>query len=423
MQIRETILGNRFVLGSLALSSFFILPSKLVVPAIVIWLLVCFYEGYVHKEISLKANLPWFVLFSSLFILYIISFFISNSSLDAFHSIERKASLIIFPIGFFFRRKNVTKKELDQILFIFQTACFLLAFYLTISLLWVLPNNLHQLNSEVFNYVLRTFVENKTGIHPTYISVIFLFSIFLQIKKKIKFPKQIQKISKVVLPLHFVMVISFCLMLAAKGPIISFFIAYAGVELVKNWKKGIFITLVAAIVLIVTILITPFLGNRFEELFKSSYVTSDPTSLTSSNIRKSINYCTWELVKENWLMGIGLKNIDTRLNQCYLKFENKNLTETNYNTHNQYYDIILALGIIGLLAFITIIFYPFIYKSAFSFDTYLFFKIFLIFCFLTENLIARQQGIVFFCYFNTLFVSYFFGEKIIKRVKLGVDKA
>ena len=74
----------------------------------------------------------------------------------------------------------------------------------------------------------------------------------------------------------------------------------------------------------------------------------------------------------------------------------------HFNTHNQYLDYQIRYGILGLLCFLGTLLYAF--RKAWKSENYLycgFVLIFMTFC-LTENMLQRQAGVVFFAFFNGL---------------------
>ena len=103
----------------------------------------------------------------------------------------------------------------------------------------------------------------------------------------------------------------------------------------------------------------------------------------------------------NWLIGLGLGNLKSSLNSCYIENGEKYLAGISYNTHNQYLHTWLNTGIIG---FILLLFNFFIVpsiaikqKDLFKFSFIVFFAL----CCLTESMLAVQKGVVFFAFFNS----------------------
>ena len=76
--------------------------------------------------------------------------------------------------------------------------------------------------------------------------------------------------------------------------------------------------------------------------------------------------------------------------------------ENKLNTHNEYYQVIVGIGVIGFVLFLLSIFIPlgFAFKSNNVF--YMFFILIIIFNFLSESMLETQAGVMFYAFFNSL---------------------
>jgi len=97
--------------------------------------------------------------------------------------------------------------------------------------------------------------------------------------------------------------------------------------------------------------------------------------------------------------GVGINNKQHLLNQKYIKSGmytgNPNTEDRGflrYNFHNQFMENYVGMGIIGVIFMIFIIFNAFVRNQFFSLPLYLI----LILFFITESVLDRQVGIVFF---------------------------
>ncbi len=108
--------------------------------------------------------------------------------------------------------------------------------------------------------------------------------------------------------------------------------------------------------------------------------------------------------KNIWLIGYGINASDEAIKEKHKQY---NLfKEYNYhNFHNQYIQFFAELGIFGLLIFLTMLFLNLnnaIKKKDFL---HIAFAVTMIILFLTESLLCRQRGIVFFIILYCLFNS------------------
>ncbi len=105
--------------------------------------------------------------------------------------------------------------------------------------------------------------------------------------------------------------------------------------------------------------------NRFSELtytkfdFKSEgkeshfnmAVTSDQWN--GANIRLAVWECTWALIEKHPVTGVGLGDKMDRLKEQYARQGFTFGYKTNRSVHNNYLDIWLSMGLLGLIVFLT----------------------------------------------------------------------
>jgi O-antigen ligase len=117
-------------------------------------------------------------------------------------------------------------------------------------------------------------------------------------------------------------------------------------------------------------------------------------------------YFTIEAGQQSWLFGTGTGDDEDALLDTYKKNNFKEGYIPRFNAHNQFLQTWLGLGIIGLIILILNLFIPLF--LAFK-ERNLYYCIFLIliisFC-LTESVLCRQHGVVFYSFFNSLFAFH-----------------
>lgn len=160
-----------------------------------------------------------------------------------------------------------------------------------------------------------------------------------------------------------------------------------------------------ALLSIVVFLKVPAIKNRFESITNTSYQFDNPnplnhynadskhTNWNSLNSRLAFWHCAWDKIKEEPITGYGIGDAQ---NVLYQEYESKNFLlaiKTNFNTHNQYLDLWLSSGIIGLLILILWIALPLFWSI--QQNAYLVFLLFSIIglALITENMLTRNQGI------------------------------
>jgi O-antigen ligase len=175
----------------------------------------------------------------------------------------------------------------------------------------------------------------------------------------------------------------------------------------KKYMEGSILLFALVIGSILLVKLFPKTLNRFQGTTETAYqfdnkntenhfnAVFDTTKWNSSNTRAAIWTCAMEVWRAQPLLGTGIGDKNDELRK---KYEEKNFwyaLTTNKNTHNQYLDILMSMGIVGLIIFLTCYFiYPFwiFYKRRQIFPVMLF--LLLAVCLITENMFGRYQGIV-----------------------------
>jgi O-antigen ligase len=99
------------------------------------------------------------------------------------------------------------------------------------------------------------------------------------------------------------------------------------------------------------------------------------------------------------IVGIGPAAAQGAMNEFYRRF-NGSTVNVNYNAHNQYLQTWMEYGLIGLIALLACLFIP-LFQGHIERTHVAFILIFSVIC-LTESLLERQKGIVFFTFFQSL---------------------
>ena len=103
--------------------------------------------------------------------------------------------------------------------------------------------------------------------------------------------------------------------------------------------------------------------------------------------------------------GYGLGSVQTNINSRLIEEGFIELTAIHiYNAHNQYIQIILSSGYIGLLTFLSIlVFFFYQFKNRTSKLSLCVFS-YIILCFIFESLLQRQNGIIITALFFNLLI-------------------
>ena len=391
-----------------------ILGETLGASMMISWAILSAFNGMIYyKKIYLK---DWRMIIPPvmLFLLIALKSWIDGSD-AAGHYTERSLSLFVIPVAFVLSRTSPNKIDISKLFYLFSICTIgIVSYGITAAIVdlsqyigtkaW--PTAWYMFKDPSFFAYLRTRVEQFTTIHPTYASLYLgITSVFLSDRLLNSFTfKNYRRYIPTIAMLFYAIVLS--AFLAARTPFIFTLIAIGFLAIKKlRSKKHIVIGLSAGIAMTFALIyFIPSLSQRFAEI---SFNVGNQVSNTenSFNLRQGIYQCSFEIIRENWLNGVGPGQLQEKLNTCYEKYPEELYKGKNYNTHNQYFDYWASLGIIGPIILLIGIIGAVI---TFHRNQYTLGVALLILCcgaMLTENILTRQNGIIpiLFCIMLPLF--------------------
>jgi O-antigen ligase len=263
-------------------------------------------------------------------------------------------------------------------------------------------NALHPNASQIWMHFSYIQLAKWVLMHPAYLSMYLVFCL------TILFTEEYSSRKEEIFHLLLSIIIScFVAMLSTRIAIIAFSISSIYLIFKKIQERqpasSIKIFIVASIFGLL-LFFNPVARFRvIEEPAKTTYRAD--TSVTEWN---SVSYRllewqgSWSIIQSHFFLGIGTSGWKRALTDFYSKY-NSSTVGLQYNSHNQFLQTWMENGIIALLAFVFCIF-----GSAFrqgidpGFVTFII--IFSLMC-MTESIMERQKGIVFFTLFQTMFLA------------------
>jgi O-antigen ligase len=109
-----------------------------------------------------------------------------------------------------------------------------------------------------------------------------------------------------------------------------------------------------------------------------------------------------EILKKNWLVGVGTGDVDVAFKQQYETNKSKLEEKWRLRTHNQYITLGIAFGVSGVVLLLTVLFYPVFFhykKIGFIFSSFL---LIAAISMLSEDTLETQAGITFFVFLYCL---------------------
>ena len=358
-----------------------------------------------YKRILLKQklrNIRELIISTLIYFVLIISAFYSENKKDTIDLTLRLSPFLLLPFSFSMINKKIAAPLIKLFLKVFIYSC------ITYSFLIIVYSSFFELTNtaNIYAHIRDKFWGFND--HPIYISLYMAISVFSVFSI---YNKPLQKFF-LLLPL-----IVIILFFARKGIILSVTLIFLFLRSLRE------ISIYSLIISIITIIILVFsintltdnnLFNRFKDFSNINSITQNKT--TSTGVRVIVWGACLNLISEAPLFGHGIGDSQTKINQ---KLKEKGhysfLIQKSYgkpiykNAHNQYLQIAVSNGIVGLLAFSFLLFKLlrifFLEKNELALS--IFALIFLSFLF--ESLLQRQNGILIVAIFVNIFL---FGGKI-----------
>lgn len=386
------------------------LPFSLVLNSISIVLLTCNWlveGGYVRKIKSIKHK-SLFLIFILFYTLHLVGMIYTSNASEGLFDLEKKLSLLILPLVIStshlntVQLKNILKSFLCSAL-ISSIICLVYAFH---------RNNyfetFYHINWLYFSYSDLTEIIN---IQPAYLSLYIAFSILLSFFFLIENYSHYNWIKKITFFSLILYLTVFLFLLASRIAIVAMvIILFTGIIYFFYKKnelyKGVLVLMLTGISLLAIMYQIPIVNERFMHILgiehKNIWISQYGDGKVPE-VRMIKWGCAWNIIKDNWIIGVGTGDIQDKLQIEYQNINFDIAFDSRFNAHNQYLQTWLGIGLIGLLSYLTCLIIPGLIAWRGKQYLYLSFIILFSICCFTESMLCRQNGIVFYAFFNSLF--------------------
>ena len=410
--MKKLILEKRYDVIALIIAAFFpIYKNALSSISIIVFALVTVGLFFFTKQKFEKKNIKYLIITTGFYLYSIFSLFYSSDMKEGFSELKTSVPILLFPFVLFLFGGKITKTHFKYISLSFLIACTLQGIYI-ISQFYS-----HGLFSDVsetsfYNLPFRNLIFNLDymKIHPSYLSLWFLFAVLIGIQFSVENLKKIKIYQHFIIGIAIIVLLFVSIVSSAKITLIGFVFAmlYFLFSKIKTWKMKILSILIFILISITSVFKIPILKARFiDEIRVTKFEAPKGKTHNSINIRFGIMQCFSDVFSKNWLFGVGIGDAQEKLNECYDEnIDSDVFTNSSYNTHNNYFHYALITGVLGLSLFIIALFFQF--QLAFSKHSVLFacFLIMIATSFLVENVLVRNHGVVFYAFFSTLFIKF-----------------
>jgi O-antigen ligase len=395
---------------------------------VILFAIISFSRPY-KLQFSLNKAL---ILPIALYLLMVFSLFWTTSFEHTFSGIQKEASLLVLPSAFLFLPK-FEKKAVYKVFRWFGFSMVIFALY-SFARAFFRFNKTGNQNVFLFNDLV------STELNAIYIAAFASFCLFYFMALKNK--KTIDFIAIYILAVFVFLLYSKTIFFIDFCILIWFYFKKGNAQKSVKW-----VTIIMGITfLFLSILYVPQVRARFKQEYQTAFV--DNTIYSESGKKdKNSNYITikkaWtqdifdpqsyfpgaafrvfqiRIFKETfqeqnlWFTGLGQDASEQSIKDKHKQYQLFN--EYRYfNFHNQYIQIFAELGVFGFLIFVFMMLLNF--KNALSNNNFLHFvfAFTMIVLFLTESVLCRQRGIIFFITLYCIFNSIDYKAKEIKVKK------
>lgn len=414
MSILNKNIHNKIYYYTFLLLAFFIpiqgnIVAFLIAISFLNWLLEANFIKKAKKVLHDRKR-SFLFLFSILYFFYLFGLIYSKNLDSGFFDIQMKLSLLIFPLvfstldfGFFDKRK------INKILWAFVLGT------LTISIFCIITSYFDYLKTfwiKEFYYIQLSDI-NLFGLkiiskHPSYFAMFLNFAsgiILLKlIENRIKYSLLIKFLLIITLLFFFIIIF----LLSSKAGICSFIIVSCSIIVyLIVYKKQYFISLIMGVIIpIIFFFSIELFPHSFDRIVSATEIINNSEEINKNTIdgtaeRILIWHSALEIIKKNFLFGVGTGDVKDILMKEYKKEHITEAYEQKLNAHNQYLQTGLSIGFFGLIVLLISLLLPFV--DSFKIGNFLFiiFLLIISFNFLFESMLERQSGVVFYAFFNS----------------------
>lgn len=389
-----------FYFSTCALGLFPVLKLNHFSILMMIWFALALLNAFKNKTFPLlKTHKYTFLILSFFCLMYVVYLPFTENFKELGKSITKSLPFLIFPLGFILNKDIVTKKLVQTIGSVFILAVLLLNGFGWLKVWNFGWNNAWQQN-DFYHPIFRNLFAEATSLHLPYLGLLSIFaSLWLTFRMFVSKKINVANCIAIAFLLFSTYIYSARMALACYLIGLLFLVFKSIKKQTVKWSVLIALPLCA----LAFFWFSPMKERYIKVVEKDLVLPNNTQEPHEVNYRYGIWHCATNLISDNFMLGVGADKVQEKLNQCYNDFTYKSYEDFNkvtYNTHNQYFDQLLKFGIFGLMLFLfgLFCFYP---KASVLYQTFI---IVVTVSFLTENILDRQIGVVFFSLLNTIFV-------------------
>ncbi|HOG18940.1 MAG TPA: O-antigen ligase family protein [Salinivirgaceae bacterium] len=368
---------------------------------------IVFLEALIRKQISTKENIlkqltwrnPGVWLFAFYF-MHIIGLFYTENMEFAYTDLGKKATIAIFPLIFLLYQPMIKWR-----------------WFVNTFIAGTIISIVINLSISTIIYIQKSDPSVFTGVglahlmHRGYWTIYLLIAVYFLFNKA--FDTQIKKRRNKYLLIALFIIIFAVLLLSKIGfIIISLLFLWFIIKLYEHVKKWIFIVVTTSIALVMfsTYLFLPSVKERIDLMFLEIQKPKEDYDMNKTGSTEA-RLLAWEssiqIINENFWFGVGTGDVEDKLKQQYSDNGYFKLEKSNLNSHNQFLNSHVALGVFAPLFLLMAFFINLLKKRPTDkYHTWRFgVTIILFLALLIESMLEAQAGIIPYAFLLCFFYS------------------
>jgi O-antigen ligase len=333
-------------------------------------------------------------LWSFIFLIYLISV-LYTEHLEAFGPrISIKLPLLFMPLGFA-ALKEMPEKYFHHVLYAFVWLCFFTA----ITSIGLYIANYEEITE---NYKYAKVIPNIFNMSHTRLSLMLVTAVFsaLHLYRKEYSLFNFRKIEKYFIAFAGIFILGFIHLLSVRSGLLAFY-ASCLVLVVSNMvlqRKYISGTILLGLIILMPLLaykIGPTVHNKIDYMITDvgRFLKGEDVNQWSDGNRLLSIKIGIEVGKKSPMVGVGIGDVESEMFAYYSKYYPEIWKELQLTPHNQFVYVFTTCGLIGLLVFIIVAFYPLVVQVTYKSMLFLTVVVSMLTSYLSEATLENQLGV------------------------------
>jgi O-antigen ligase len=355
---------------------------------------ICFSHNIGNRTLNTNIFVSLFLVISFV-VVYALSLFYSTNLKEGATSIVHHLTLIFLALFFLLSDMSYIRKiHIDIILY---SMTFIIVGRFLIFLLLACKGYFfvhHDVQLAIGSYF--------DPMHHAYLSMYILLSLvflYIQLGGKTSYGQIIFILISILL------LVTYIFFLQARMGVIVVILFFAAAAAHQFFFRRRYVASITAVVVLglsgwlVLKTVSPLMTHRIKTI--ATFFTDE----RQNDERYVITQASFNIIKRNPVFGVG---VGDRMDEMVSEYNRLGVTNPTlyYNPHNQYIDTLMTTGVFGLTLLLAILAIPLIAAIRSKNILHVSFLIIIAMCSLSESILERQMGMVFFGFFYGLLAYY-----------------